>query len=162
MQDTHLIVMNSERLIPPSSSYSHTQIPELHVIAIAVSANAPASIVINTLQHTATHCNTLQHAAIHHASYTRRFRHYILQPLTQAQMRLPASQRHGLNQSAGCFLNLFHYTYTRSQAPFQKHTHVKTHTQNTHAHCISTHMHTHTHTQTAHRHTHAHSTHEQT
>jgi len=29
-----------------------------------------------------------------------RFRHYILQPLTQAQMRLPASQRHGLNQSA--------------------------------------------------------------
>ena len=156
--------MNSERLIPPSRSYSHTQIPELHVIAIDVSTNAPASIVINTLQHTATHCNTLQHTATRCntscTSLTRRFRHYILQPLTQAQMRLPASQRHGLNQSAGCFLNLFHYTYTRSQAPFQKHTHVKTHTQNTHAHCISTHMHTHTHT--AHRHTHAHSTHEQT
>jgi hypothetical protein len=29
-----------------------------------------------------------------------RFRHYILQPLTQAQMRLPVSQRHGFNQSA--------------------------------------------------------------
>jgi hypothetical protein len=29
-----------------------------------------------------------------------RFRHYVLQPLTQAQMRLPADQRHGLNQTA--------------------------------------------------------------
>ena len=29
-----------------------------------------------------------------------RFRHYILQPLTQAQMRLPASQRYGFSQSA--------------------------------------------------------------
>ena len=29
-----------------------------------------------------------------------RFRHYILQPLTQAQMRLPVEQRHGFSQSA--------------------------------------------------------------